>query len=347
MLRLLESFDFYGISGRTGTTLDTDIKRRHDGGSILSGTDGDLIIGRGADALALQFNYDSNNKVYVTRFDPNQSDTWIMGFAFKTGDECRNANRKIWECLTAQLVLMWSKGSLQIDSNDWARPEQVNYAMKSNRWYYIEIKVYFHNSAGTVEIRVNGIAVYTTSSKDTLSGSYGTGDVFVLYAPENNCAFDDFYLCDDTGSDNNDFLGPIKVETLRPTSDDGTQNWTPSTGVDHYALVDDANMWDPAEYVQASGANIDDLWGYENLSKITGTIHAVQLITSVWTDTGVPRTLQGICKSGGTPYYGTAKGVGATTEALPYEAIWETDPDTASAWTSANVDAASFGIRKV
>ena len=348
MLRLLEGFDFYGTSGRTGSGLDTDIEKRHEGGSILYGTDGQLITGRGGDGLALEFNYDSNNKVYLSRYEPGESDTIIMGFAFKTPPNYSTSgfSHKVFEFVYSHLILYWTQGGLYLDNGDWTTAIPLGYAVKPNRWYHFEFKIYFHSTLGTLEVRVNGQTLYSDTNIDTLYSSQ-PHNLITLFAPEDNSGFDDLYICDGTGSDNNDFLGPVKVEVLRPTGDDGTQNWTPSTGVDHYALVDNNSMWDQTDYVEASGANIDDLWTYSDISKITGAIYGVQLITSAWTDVGLPLILQSICDSGSTVDYSPSKGIGADTLSATQEMIWETDPDTANAWTANGVNGASFGVRKV
>jgi hypothetical protein len=344
MLRLLESFDMYGTVGATGPTLNDDIARRHNGGSLLNGVDGDLIDGRG-DGLGLRFNYHTNNKVYLTRYDPSQSDTWIVGFAYKTPLELNFTTNFIWESYSGQLYLSLKNSGLFVSGTGWSTAEPVDHVINPNRWYYIEIKVYHHASAGTVEVRINGVTAYTATNKDTLNGSVEAGGAFVLYAPEDDSAYDDIYVCDDTGSTNNDFLGPQKVETLRPSGDDGVQNWTPSAGGSHAGLVDNPDMWDPTEYVEATGANVDDLWTYPTTS--FATINGVQLITSAWTDTGLPLTLQAICDSGSTIDYSASHGMGAEVTPLPHEVVWESDPDTSSPWTPAGLNAASFGIRKV
>lgn len=336
MLKLLESFDMYASSG---ATLNANLMIRHSG-SILNGVDGDLITGRGGGS-ALRFNYHLNNKLYFSRYDPTDSDTWFMGFAFKTPPELTFTSNFIWESYSGQVYLSLSNGSLYVSGTGWTSPESVNYPLNPDRWYYIEIKVYHHATAGTVEVRVNGQVAYTATSKDTQTSSE-SGGVFVLSAPDDNCAFDDIYICDDTES--GDFLGPQKIETLRPSGDDGTQNWTPSAGGTHASLVDNADMWEQAEYVEASGANVDDLWTYPSTSSLV--INGIQLISSAWTDTGIPQTLEAICESGSS-YYSDPQGVGVDINSATHEVVWVEDPDTSSPWTPAGLNAASFGIRKV
>jgi len=349
-LRLLEGFEMYGDSGRTGSGLDVDIERRHEGGAIIYGSpDGDLITGRGGHGLALRFGeYDTNNKIWFSRYDHTQSDTWIMGFAIKTGEMLDHVSYRLWESYYYSPVLYVFKGGLGMYCSQWDAPEYIPYRLQANRWYYFEIKVYHHNTAGTIEMRINGETVYSVTGKDTIYSSYDGGSAYCLYSVEDLTAYDDIYICDGSGTDNNDFLGPIKVETLRPDGDDGTQNWSPSSGSNHYELVNSSNLWQLTDYVEANGANVDDLWTFDNLSKITGNIYAAQVVVSAWTDVPSPQPLQVFCDSNSTLEYSETRGIGARVNfPLPHELMLETDPDTANAWTANGLHAASFGIRKV
>ena len=74
-------------------------------------------------------------------------------------------------------------------------------------------------------------------------------------------AYDDVYIADTTGSYNNDFLGELTVEHLRPASDD-TAQWLGSdaNSVDNYALVDEAGTYNGADYVASSTVGQRDLY---------------------------------------------------------------------------------------
>jgi hypothetical protein len=78
------------------------------------------------------------------------------------------------------------------------------------------MKVYCHATAGTVDVRFNGCPVYSRSSMNTLpSGGIATravlGDGYPPYSMS-YVRIDDFYVCDGTGSKNNDFLGDVLVK---------------------------------------------------------------------------------------------------------------------------------------
>ena len=50
-------------------------------------------------------------------------------------------------------------------------------------------------------------------------------------------------------------------------------------------------------------------------------------------------------KSGGTNSDGSSVAIGGTTFRTITPRILETDPNTSSAWTDSNVDAAEFGVK--
>jgi hypothetical protein len=341
MLRLLESFESYGTLGGSGSTLQNDINRALYVDTSLV----ELVDGRGS-GLALEIG--AAGSLYLNRYDSTQSDTWIMGFAMNVTDGGPDITGQFWTELGSAIILTSRYGggiglSLAGVSKDIALPVTI----MPQRWYYFEIKFYAHATAGTIEIHVNGQSVYSGSGLDTQNSTYESGNRIRLTSLSGaTTVFDDIYICDGSGSYNNDFLGVIVVESLRPSSDDGAQNWTPSSGSDHYALVDSANLWQTTDYVEA-GTSVDDLWGYENLSVINGAIHGAHVITTAWTDNGIPQTLEAFCDSGVTLDYSDPRGMGASQAATPLDAIWETDPDTSLPWIIANLNAASFGVRRV
>jgi len=87
-------------------------------------------------------------------------------------------------------------------------------------WHHIETKVTIDNSAGAVEVRVNGVPRLTLSSIDTqatANASYAQiGFANNTSASQYQRAFDmkDLVVWDTTGTENNDFLGSVSVFNL-------------------------------------------------------------------------------------------------------------------------------------
>ena len=74
-------------------------------------------------------------------------------------------------------------------------------------------------------------------------------------------AYDDVYICDTTGSVNNNFLGELTVEHLRPASDDTAQFLgSDANSTDNWALVDEAGTYNGADYVASSTVGQRDLY---------------------------------------------------------------------------------------
>lgn len=156
-------------------------------------------------------------------------------------------------------------------------------AIRMVSWFYLEVKAYCHDSAGTVEIRVNGTTRLTLSGVDTKAStmSHGYWDRVQLRGTMYGGAwFDDLYICDGTGTKNNDFLGVCKVETVFPTSDAGTNQWTPQAGADHYAMVDDGALADTdATYLEDSTSSHLDQFGFGDVSSLLATVKGVSIMS--------------------------------------------------------------------
>jgi hypothetical protein len=175
-----------------------------------------------------------------------------------------------------------------------------------------------------------------------IDGSNAVSRSLYLCAAAQYCSFDDLYLLDTSTPGHNDFLGPIHIKSLHPNGDTTTADMTPSTGVDHYALVDDTNP-DIAEYLTADAVNETDIWDYEDVPS-DSQVKAIQINTSAYTD-GTLEHFSPIVRSGGTNYEQTQ--VPVFDQVLDYRfELLETNPDTSSAWTPSTLNAAQFGVKR-
>lgn len=111
-------------------------------------------------------------------------------------------------------------------------------------WIYIELKV----QVGTVLVaKVNG----TIFANISLPAN--TSKINNVYCSTLNAItqvyYDDFYVCDNVGALNNDFLGNRRMRTLFATGDvAGEQDWNPNTGTTGYTQIDDVPA--AANYIQ-------------------------------------------------------------------------------------------------
>jgi hypothetical protein len=214
-----------------------------------------------------------------------------------------------------------------------------------NVWNYLEVKVFLSQSVGICTVKLNGGTVLTTNAADNcyLANTSWNG----WYTGGTGWVFDDFYVCDGTGAVNNDFLGECRVVTLLPQTDavaaGSNANFTPSTGTDHGALVDEAAPNDDTDYLSSSTVNHVDSWNYPALG-YTGTIKGVQMsLSAKKTDSGT-RAIAAVTRPVAT------NRVNATSHYIGtsynyWMSIWELNPEDAGAWEVADVDGAEFGVK--
>ncbi|MGQ9642801.1 MAG: hypothetical protein ACUVT3_02965 [Ignavibacterium sp.] len=144
-------------------------------------------------------------------------------------------------------------------------------------WYYIEVKAKFHNTNGYVIVKVNGLEVFNQTNLNTAYSSSILSSRYIwLKSEKDEVLYDDFYVCDTTGTKNNNFLGDISVKTIRPTRD-GTYNDFSVVGAgSRYEAVDESNPDYDTSYVTESGSGLKQTFGFSAPSiegSVLGVIH--------------------------------------------------------------------------
>ena len=206
----------------------------------------------------------------------------------------------------------------------------------NNRWLFIEFKAVIDNSAGSLIAKVNGVEVLNISGVDTqyLAGSQVNGVEFIAWA------LDDLYINDTSGSapHNTFYGGTFHVQTLFPTADD-TVAWTPSAGA-NWAAVDDASPDDVA-WIEGTSDAQTDLYTIETAP--SGTVLTLQVnIMAVANGSGVFRIAAAV-KISGVTYLSTP--VPITTSYFDLFAVFPLNPATSTAWTTAVINAAKWGVK--
>lgn len=140
-------------------------------------------------------------------------------------------------------------------------------AIEANIWCHVELKVYAHNTSGTVDIRVNESSVLSLSGIDTAVGSYLHTSWRLWSLDSGSVKFDDVYFLDGSGSKNNALLGPKQVKTIFPNAVGDDSGWT-STAGSNYECVDENPVDDAVSYVSSNVSGQFDLYNYEDISDV-------------------------------------------------------------------------------
>jgi hypothetical protein len=347
----LDGFETYGPVGTSGTALENELIRRYPDVYMGGGTTPvtELVAGFNG-GIALRQGRSGNAYYLNVGFAPHA--TWVIGMAIKLPDDGMKLSRvftvtsyngtiqnSVWMREDLSLRAYRGSTSLLLGSG--------HTALKRNTWHYLEYKVYCHDSSGTIDVRLDGQTVISASGIDTLQDATGWVGTIAIEAPSSSTAgsvaatIDDLYILNGAAG-LSDFLGPVKIETLRPTGDTATVDWTPSANADHYTLIDE-NPVNSSDYVASSTANQEDKYTLANLSSIT-TVQGVQLGVMAQLDGPGSKQLYLTCDSNGSVNNGSEIYL-AGPETVHFSRILETDPDTSNAWTTSAIDALIAGIR--
>lgn len=230
--------------------------------------------------------------------------------------------------------------------------------MEYGKWYYIELRIKaVAGATGEVELRVNGVSLYSEirqtsvgqpnvgfvefrSGETSGNASYGSGHAFDI----TDIAIND----QTTGYDG--WIYPAIVDTIKPTTEVvGEIDFTPQTGTDNAAMVDDVPHDYDTTWNESTTVGHKDRFSttqtvpYTNQGSVLGV--KVQAIMKDTADLGTRQARAVVFEN-------ATEGVGATvtlskTGFQPVEDVFATNPDTTAAWTKAEVNACQFGYEVI
>jgi hypothetical protein len=219
---------------------------------------------------------------------------------------------------------------------------------------YIEVRWFLHDTLGELEIYHNGVSAGSASGIDTLPSGSGSGTApwrtGVILTMSGK--MDDYSIQNGDGSIHNALTNEGDTHwEARVVETDATGGagdlaaWTPSTGGDRGAMVDDNPPNDDTDYNESSVVGNRDSHTVPNLvNLVSGEIKAVMiLVNAKKTDDISTRSISTVIRQGGSTFDGAAQAV--STAYKYYWEISELDPNTAAAWTVAGFNAMQAGYR--
>jgi hypothetical protein len=229
------------------------------------------------------------------------------------------------------LIFYYSGGDVRADD-----------CLTPDTWHYIEVewKLTTSGNGGYAKVYVDGNEVIDTGAVNIANFSFISSYGFRIgvqastnQTAGNNFAFDDVYCMEIDGVEHTAPLGACRVYAMRPTADATPNDWTPSTGSDNFALVDDTDV-DQTDYVDATTTGDDDHYTLGSLQN-TDTVHAMRIDVACEAVDGTPTLHIGFDD-------GTADeedlGTVATGSVQNFHQTFEEDPSNA-AWTKSSAEA--------
>jgi len=299
-------------------------------------------------------NIEGNADQGLTRYLPASISTAIAGASIKVfvtpNAQCEligfknTANTDFQCCLVVN-----SGGAITARLGAWNDYNDLGTSatgvIKVGVWQHIEVKAYIHDTAGTIEVRVDEVVVLNLTSQDT---RHTAGDDYIgaieftsAISSSGETGWDDIVIMDTTGSYNNDFIGDCRIHSVLPDANGSTNNFTPLSG-SNWEMVDD-KVDDDASYVYSTTSGHQDLYSFGTAGLTSDhTIAAVCVSNLTRKDDIGSRTVASVIRSSATN--GTGGNVSLDNLYQSVFAAFDLDPGTASVWNGTSVDSIEAGI---
>lgn len=218
-------------------------------------------------------------------------------------------------------------------------------AFDDDRWMFAEMK-FTIGSSGSVEVRMNADVILTYTGNTQATGIAGFDAVEIGSTNYQNAstvwAFDDLYICDQTGTVNNDYLGNVQVRTQFTAGPGHTTTFTPVGAATNWQAAQNQNL-DDTEYNGTTTIGNIDLYAMQAVIS-ANSIYGVQVRTAMRQDDATQIVARNVLRSGTTQVEGIDHYINESYEY--YFDIWEKDPDTGVGWLQSGVNAVQAGPKK-
>lgn len=225
-------------------------------------------------------------------------------------------------------------------------------------YIHLEVKVVLDDVAGSVDIRAEGVTTPVLSfTGDTKNGgTSGTIDSLGITSGSqgnNGTCFDDFYVWNTDGTENNDWMGDLIVGIGYPDADGTYTNGTAVGAATKHQCVDEqiitgSGVPSDTDYVELDDTALPKKVSFTvpDAGATVGTIKAVKFNSYARKDNAGTNTHRVALKSGATEDDGGADKPtynGYVRECRYYEH----DPATAAAWTNTGYNAIELVYNRV
>lgn len=348
-LLMTEGFEWVD-SSVTGSNLENTFETKYESltNFISGGTDASLVAARGGQALDFGNSTSHEIAMPVLR-DALVDSEFIIGWWQKTAAIQNGQAFLIITCgLEIQLAIRCnSDGSFAAyRGNSTLLETSSTGILQTGKWQHIQFKCKISTTAGFVECRIDGVEQWASATN--LNTRENT-DVFwnalrFRYSGAGNIV-DDIYVCDSSGTINNDFLGDVSVTTLFPTKAGTSLDFTTSTGTDHFALIDEMPFTavpDDTDYVQGLNGQSESFF-FDSLP-LNNNIHGVIPSAFGKVTDAKSRSAQYFAQVDGIKGLGSNKPIKSDVYKARFDTL-ETEPVNSQPWQSKDINKAQFGIQ--
>ena len=350
MARVLTNGWELGHTGNntSGTVIDADAQFRSASSTLDTATPGRAAVGK-----YLRAGVSSNTALgaYAASNIPATGEFYLR-FAFRYNDDASPINKNS--------ILTWvdaegdEVGSLRLVGTSLsvfsgvAEVASAAAVISLETWHLIEIHWLTNNTTGRAEVKVDSaLEIDFTGNTDQAS----QGDVTQLRFGGVQKAGDwtggGPLNYDDIAVDGAGFLGDGHVLLLRPNGNGNTSQLTGSDGnqINNFQLVDEVPV-NTADFVEGSVDGLKDTYSLEDTSSVNipngATVNHVDVVAIARTlDVGTG-ALKGVVRTGATDFASSQAVLGS--DFTVHRFAFPVNPNTSSAWTLGELDAAEAGV---
>lgn len=222
--------------------------------------------------------------------------------------------------------------------------------LRADIWYVLEGHVVIHDSTGEFTLKVNSVTDISISSADTKATSNAGVRSFKILGPwganSKYMYVDDVAFNDTSGSYQNTWIGLGGIFFLKANAAGNTQEWTPSSAVDHHTLVDDVPA-NTTDYVQDGTTDHLEQFDVEDSPDYVTSWDVIQVTFQAAIVESGSQDLKPVIRQDATDYVESAQTV--VSVAPDYVLIlgdyYYVQPDTVGALDEATVDGLEVGVK--
>ncbi len=341
-LRFIESFETYGAVNTEVDDLIPRMSGKWDEIKYYTNFANIKLADGANDGIGLRMTSGENS---IAKYFDNQ-ETWIVGFWLKVDSWYPGSNRDLLRIRDGQSdqVVIRIDGpdkTLVVEANDVEVGNSS--ALNTGEWYFIELETTIDSTAsGTYDLRINEVSEVNGTAVTSKSGNdYAQGIMF--YNDSTTYVIDDIYIADGTNGVNSP-LGKCVISVHYPTDDAVTSDWSPSTGSDHFAVVNDT-VRDSTTYVSTDTNTDEDMFKFTpNESQ---RMYGIQLSLEGASNGSEVKGLRGIVRFDGNDSVVEEIILAGANTPTSLVLISDYQVNTSDAWTLTAVNSSEFGCEKL
>jgi hypothetical protein len=218
-------------------------------------------------------------------------------------------------------------------------PLQVNDLAAGGRFVVFEVHWIIDAVNGVIELKIDGSLVLTYSGDTTYPGASDAAVAIIKGGDKQVWSIsyiDDMIVRDDT------WPGRGGIYLLAPNAGSAVEDWTASAGNPEDCVDDKPPSFSDYIYTNAATDATQHLFGVESLPIAPESISAVAVMAVMKSDYAADVYAKTLVKSGATLQAGSSNAI--SNVATPVIDYYDTNPDTAAAWTYSDIESMEIGV---